>query len=429
MPGQTSAGVDYDKGSSNQSAANKAAVHWLQEAAAASKAISPGVINILDLGSATGKNSAGELKAFVEAVRQSEGDVGQDIIITHVDTSGNDWNQLCRTVMSSPISYLAGSERVYSHAQARSFFEQVAPAGSVALAYSGISFHWMSQSQPLSDCWVQHPDTKDRKTYAANQQQAARDWLQLLQMRAQELLPGGYLVATAATLEDSESFNHLVAMVYQAWREAAKQGAITEQEFKSFAGGHWLRSREEWLAPLHKELKDEFEVLELQEGSTTDPHWVEYSKAGTCDGDEGPRALAEGYAKFMFGVLAGQECESLVAGQWLRTREEWLAPLQGELKDHFELLEFHESSVTDAHWKIFQESTGNDADKAHALAEGYSKFFFGITPGLVNAHLTQRAQAEKDRILEVMKAEYIGLVSAHPTELRLPFALIVLRRK
>ena len=220
--------------------------------------------------------------------------------------------------------------------------------------HAGISFHWMSQSQPLSDCWVQHPDTKDRKTYAANQQQAARDWLQLLQMRAQELLPGGYLVATAATLEDSESFNHLVAMVYQAWREAAKQGAITEQEFKSFAGGHWLRSREEWLAPLHKELKDEFEVLELQEGSTTDPHWVEYSKAGTCDGDEGPRALAEGYAKFMFGVLAGQ----------------------------------------------------------------------------VTAHLEQRSGGEVEKVLELMRQKFIDdLACSDPVALKLPYVVIVLRRR
>ena len=210
----------------------------------------------------------------------------------------------------------------------------------------------MSRCQPLSDCIVPDPGTNDRQAWAANQQQAAEDWLQLLRVRARELMPGSHLVATATTMRESGSLLYHLSLMHQTWQEVGKQGLITQQE-----------------------------------------------------------------------------CESLVASQWLRTREEWLAPLQGELKDHFELLEFHESSVTDAHWKIFQESTGNDADKAHALAEGYSKFFFGITPGLVNAHLTQRAQAEKDRILEVMKAEYIGLVSAHPTELRLPFALIVLRRK
>ena len=48
------------------------ALEWLQKAAVAARDISPGVVNILDLGSASGKNSAGELRLAVEALRKSE---------------------------------------------------------------------------------------------------------------------------------------------------------------------------------------------------------------------------------------------------------------------------------------------------------------------------------------------------------------------
>lgn len=55
---------------------------------------------------------------------------------------------------------------------------------------TGIAFHWMSTSQPPSDFWVQKPDMVDRDAYEANKQQAAADWLQLLRLRAKELMSG-----------------------------------------------------------------------------------------------------------------------------------------------------------------------------------------------------------------------------------------------
>ncbi|KAK9820715.1 hypothetical protein WJX74_000708 [Apatococcus lobatus] len=67
-----SPGEGYDQGSTNQASANKGAVEWLIRGAVAAAAISPGVISILDLGSATGKNSAGELKHAVDAILQAE---------------------------------------------------------------------------------------------------------------------------------------------------------------------------------------------------------------------------------------------------------------------------------------------------------------------------------------------------------------------
>ena len=70
---------------------------------------------------------------------QADGKRPRDIIVTHIDTLANDWSQLFENVVSLPSSYLASScgRGVYAHGSAKSFFEQVAPSNSVALAYSG----------------------------------------------------------------------------------------------------------------------------------------------------------------------------------------------------------------------------------------------------------------------------------------------------
>ena len=66
-----------------------------------------------------------------------------------MDTTANDWNQLCRNITHAD-SYQSTSDGIYSHFMARSFYEQVAPAGSVALAYSGKRLVTLLMMQILS---------------------------------------------------------------------------------------------------------------------------------------------------------------------------------------------------------------------------------------------------------------------------------------
>ena len=82
-----------------------------------------------------------------------------------------------------------------------------------------------------------------------------------------ELMPGGYLIATALSRKYSEGLNILFAdWGHQCWQEVRKQGLITEKEFADFSFGTYLRTREEWLSPLQGEMADAFEVLEFQVG-------------------------------------------------------------------------------------------------------------------------------------------------------------------
>ncbi len=215
-----------------------------------------------------------------------------------------------------------------------------------------MSFHWVAQSKPLSDCWFQHPDTKDVQTYAANRQLAAEGWLQLLQQRARELLPGGFLVATAATLKGSEGLNQFIAWTNEGWREAASFGQISQQEFDSIAGGHWLRSREEWLAPFEGEMRDVFEVVHFNEYTVTDPQWLEY-----------------------------------------------------------------------------QNGKESQPERASKLAEAYCRWTFAVGGGVIASHLKHRSPDDVAKVVATMKARFVQLATSSPTEGKMPIALIVLKRK
>ena len=44
------------------------------------------------------------------------------------------------------------------------------------------------------------------------------------------------------------------------------------------------------------------------------------------------------------GLITQEECQTFTASHWFRSEAEWLAPLRGELKDMFEVLEFQVQS-------------------------------------------------------------------------------------
>ncbi len=153
-------------------------------------------------------------------------------------------------------------------------------------------------------------ETTDQEAYLWNKRQAARDWVRLLQMRARELIPGGYLIATASTLKGSESFAQSTFWAWEGFKEAAEQGLIGEQEFRAFAYMFFSRSQEEWLAPFHGEMAGLFEVMHFAETTIADPHWAAYQNSSDPE-PERKQALAEGYWKTVAAVAGGMVRTSL----------------------------------------------------------------------------------------------------------------------
>ena len=175
-------------------------------------------------------------------------------------------------------------------------------------------------------------------------------------------------------------------MVLQAWQEVAEKGLVTDEECRTFAASHWFRSREEWLAPLNAELKQTFDLLHFEEGTTTDAHWTEYLRSKDDRMNDSLKS----------GLQNGKSSKD-----------------SGSKPAH-------------SHGCNDQNAEGK---RVRLLAEGYSKFFFGVASGQLKGHLKQRSSQEVDRITEGMQARFIALASVRPVELKLASALIVLRRK
>lgn len=129
------------------------------------------------------------------------------------------------------------------------------------------------------------------------------------------------------------------------------------------------------------------------------------------------------------GLVSPDEFSSMAAPSWLRSKKEWLAPLETDLKDSFEVLELKETTVTDPRWEEYMQGCGDQEGRAKALAEAHCRFIFGIAGGIVSAHLVHRSPAEIERILNVMKAKFMDLAIAKPIKYEAPITLIVLRRK
>ena len=156
------------------------------------------------------------------------------------------------------------------------------------------------------------------------------------------------------SLKGFESMQRLMEVVWTCWQDVRAKGLITDQEFRTLAGGHWLRSKDEWLAPFKDDMKEVFEVICFSEHLTHDPRWA--------------------------------------------------ACMQGEGK-------------------------GSQQQRAKALSECYVATVFGVMGGVIQAHLTKQSPADVARVLEAMKHTFQGLIVAEPFEVKLPFALIVLKKK
>ena len=112
------------------------------------------------------------------------------------------------------------------------------PAGSVHVAVSGTTMHWIAEAAGLASTgsvFPGYPDHKDEAERRAWRVAAARQWQRLLEIRAMELAPGGRFIAalpaspascpkrTGLYVEIIGDMNRVLA----DWRRAGHIGAAT----------------------------------------------------------------------------------------------------------------------------------------------------------------------------------------------------------
>ena len=131
------------------------------------------------------------------------------------------------------------------------------PPGSVHVAVTGTAMHWIADSGGLASTgsvFPGYPDHVDEAERRAWRGAAARQWEQLLEMRAMELAPGGRFIAAlpaspAPCPEREGLYAELIRTmnrILAEWRSAGRIGAATAA---AVVVPVWMRTLDEIRAP------------------------------------------------------------------------------------------------------------------------------------------------------------------------------------
>ena len=154
------------------------------------------------------------------------------------------------------------------------------------LSVVGYTFQWMSDPVIAPDhIWAERSKISSIRNKQADQ--ADDDLRTLLTLRAAELQPGGFLVATSIASMQESSLTvpdpnwSFYDVVYDCWLKLEQEGVISAAERDSFALGSCLRSLQS-VQPVLNELSHLYAVHHLSvdklpEGATGDPRDLSYA--------------------------------------------------------------------------------------------------------------------------------------------------------
>lgn len=272
---------------------------------------------IVDYGSGEGANSVVVAKAAIEALRTRS--PLQDVVVVHNDQPSNNFNGLLQTVLRSEASYLRDDHRPVGHtfvyASPGSFYDAVAPAGSVQLGVSTCALHWLSQVPKgiVRDHINQGGATEAEKKQLA--EFARVDWQNFLKQRATELAPGARLVvnmvgrryeseivecrhnalnrhsvgnykwARSVDKKGNESYSvqQLLDLLNEIVLQLVSEGKLNERQHRDLIIPLYFRNLTEALAPiesLDSPLADQFKVEHACVKDVPLPIGKEYMRAG-----------------------------------------------------------------------------------------------------------------------------------------------------
>jgi hypothetical protein len=183
--------------------------------------------------------------------------------------------------VSASDSVMNKNPDVFVLASGVSFYQQIAPCNSILLGYSATSFHWLSKIPcPVPDA-ISYSCAGDFER-ACFKQQAAKDWDQLLSVRAKELLPGGCLLIVSICTDENRRTGQ-EAQLNHMWQTASVDMAhapdphlrMQSAELSAFTLQTYYRSVEEHVdeATLGR---SNLEVLKCNTQQPLHPLWERY---------------------------------------------------------------------------------------------------------------------------------------------------------
>lgn len=181
-------------------------------------------------------------------------DAAEDRRVTFVlnDLPGADWATLAQSGQRAS----EGRDDVV-YLCPRSFYERVAPPGSVHMGFSATAMHWLSTKRThlLNHTHANAaPPSAER---AQITQQAEDDWARLVALRHDELAPGGHLIVVNLA-QDERGFylghngrdRNMHDELHDIWRSFRVAGQIDDATYRRATFQNYYKTAEQFLAPV-----------------------------------------------------------------------------------------------------------------------------------------------------------------------------------
>jgi len=280
----------YDRHSTVQMCSMHALQDWVEDAVGTlplPAARQP--VTVLDLGSSEGRNAIGLMGTIAHGLRRR---TRQPVQAIFSDLASNNFNQLFANLEEARRTgrFPAG---VYSSAVGGSFYEALLPPGTVHLATSFNSIHWLDQPPEVSvpDFVAYrrpHPSRPglavSPEATAAFRRQAEQDLVRFLQCRARELVPGGkLLLASPGDTSQARVGDGLFDVLNDACLDLVAFGPLEREEYERLTMPCYPRTVEELLAPLEREdspVRGAFTVDRAEALEVPTPFLVEFRRGG-----------------------------------------------------------------------------------------------------------------------------------------------------
>jgi hypothetical protein len=203
-------------------------------------------VRIAEYGCSGGRNSYLPIHTVISALRRSYPALRAEYILE--DLPSNPWHQVMEE-KSRLTAAFDGTVQVLC--AGTSFYEQVCADQSLDFAFSYVATHFLSHAPRLSTHVLMHESNNgDRASWLV---QAARDWEGFLLLRARELKPGGkMMISTMSRDESGYSWKEPSHVVWDSIQKVHSRGTLQKREVEELCIPACLRSESELLAPFRR---------------------------------------------------------------------------------------------------------------------------------------------------------------------------------
>ncbi|MEZ5649851.1 MAG: hypothetical protein R3E87_04815 [Burkholderiaceae bacterium] len=222
-------------------------------------------LRVADMGAADGGTSVDLWRHALKALRERA--PGVPIEMVYTDLPRNDFSQVFQLVhgLTDTPSYLPEIDGVYVFTSGTSFHQPIFPPQSLHLGFSATASHYISEIPcDISDhVHMVGASGLEREAFTV---QGARDWANMLALRARELVPGGRLCLFNFGIDEQgrylghtggvsmfDTFNEL-------WTQLRDEGRISADEYRKTNFPQHYRTVAEFTAPLKDETSPVFQA-------------------------------------------------------------------------------------------------------------------------------------------------------------------------